>query len=105
MNYLFYRALCMVITIIAGFCLMCIFPNKKLPFITKAGSHTLQAFFWHYPFIYFLTGIHADKLLADSAQGKVIWLLISILLTLLLSTGIFAFPVKGIQKSFSSGKN
>lgn len=100
-----YRALCMAITIIAGFCLMCIFPNKKLPFITKAGSRTLQVFFWHYPFIYFLTGIHADKLLADSAPGKVIWLLTSILLTLLLSTRIFAFPVKGIQKSFSSGKN
>lgn len=100
-----YRALCMAITIIAGFCLMCIFPNKKLPFITKAGSRTLQVFFWHYPFIYFLTGIHADKLLSDSAPGKIIWLLISILLTLLLSTRIFAFPVKGIQKSFSSGKN
>ena len=100
-----YRALCMAITIIAGFCLMCIFPNKKLPFITKAGSRTLQVFFWHYPFIYFLTGIHADKLLADSAPGKVIWLLTSILLTLLLSTRIFSFPVKGIQKSFSSGKN
>ena len=99
-----YRALCMAITIIAGFCLMCIFPNKKLPFITKAGSRTLQVFFWHYPFIYFLTGIHADKLLSDSAPGKIIWLLISILLTLLLSTRIFAFPVKGIQKSFSSGK-
>ena len=100
-----YRALCMAITIIAGFCLMCIFPNKKLPFITKAGSRTLQVFFWHYPFIYFLTEIHADKLLSDSAPGKIIWLLISILLTLLLSTRIFAFPVKGIQKSFSSGKN
>ena len=99
-----YRALCMAITIIAGFCLMCIFPNKKLPFITKAGSRTLQVFFWHYPFIYFLTGIHADKLLSDSAPGKIIWLLISILLTLLLSTRIFAFPVKGIQKSFSSDK-
>lgn len=99
-----YRALCMAITIIAGFCLMCIFPNKKLPFITKAGSRTLQVFFWHYPFIYFLTGIHADKLLSDSAPGKVIWLLISILLTLLLSTKFFAFPVKGIQKSFSSCK-
>lgn len=100
-----YRALCMAITIIAGFCLMCIFPNKKLLFIAKAGSRTLQVFFWHYPFIYFLTGIHADKLLSDSAPGKIIWLLISILLTLLLSTRIFAFPVKGIQKSFSSGKN
>lgn len=100
-----YRALCMAITIIAGFCLMCIFPKKKLPFIAKAGSCTLQVFFWHYPFIYFLTGIHADKLLSDSAPGKIIWLLISILLTLLLSTRIFAFPVKRIQKSFSSGKN
>lgn len=99
-----YRALCMVITIIIGFCLMCLFPNRELPFITKAGSRTLQIFFWHYPFIYFLTGIHADKLLAGSAQGKAIWLLLSILLTLLLSTGIFAFPVKNIQKAFSSVK-
>lgn len=97
-----YRALCMVITLTMIFCLLCIAPNKKLPFITMAGSRTLQIFFWHYPFIYFLTGMHIDTLLSGSLQGKVIWLLISILLTLLLSTGIFAFPVKEIQKSFSS---
>ena len=99
-----YRALCMAITIIAGFCLMCIFPNKKLPFITKAGSRTLQVFFWHYPFIYFLTGIHADKLLSDSAPGKIIWLLISILLTLLLSTRILLFRLKESRNLFLLAK-
>ncbi len=76
-----------------------IVPKKKLPIITKFGSRTLNVFFWHWPlFLLMLKFTPIIKLFNYSTLGKIAYLLIGVILTLvIMSLKIFDFPLKQIK--------
>ena len=46
-----------------------------------------------------------DKILSGFAAGKILWLLFGVILTVILSTKFFEFPVANIQRSFLPAKS
>ncbi len=97
-----YRILCMLITVSVCICLFNLVPDRQIPFITNAGQRTLQIYFWHRPIIYLMEYLKADQALKASAQGKLLWILFGIILTIILSLKPFGFPVVNIHRAFSA---
>lgn len=82
-----------IISILMGFALICITPNRQITLITKFGQRTIQVYFWHYLIILFLiNNLDLIDILCINPIGKIIYLLLSIILTFILSTKIFSFP-------------
>ena len=94
------RLFCILTAIMIGLFLICLVPDRKIPFITNAGQHTLQVYFWHRSVIYFMEYLKLDQILSGSAAGKILWILSGVILTVILSTKFFIFPVVNIQRSF-----
>ena len=99
------RLFCILAAIAIGLFLICLVPDRELPFITDAGRHTLQVYFWHRAIIYFMEYLKLDKILSGFAAGKILWLLFGVILTVILSTKFFEFPVANIQRSFLPAKS
>ncbi len=90
----FFRLLCYIITFLVSFAVLCLIPRKKLNYISDFGKNTLQVYFWHTSLLLILRKTGLDELLVTNAFGRLIWLLIAIALTVLLSTDYFSFPTK-----------
>ena len=93
-----YRSFCYCITCLVCFAIICLVPDKRLPVISKSGTKTLQIYFWHWPITLMLKKFGIQALLLETAGGKLIWLVIAIALTLILTIDIFSFPTKQIMK-------
>lgn len=93
-----YRILCYIITFFTSFSIICLVPDIKIPIISKLGSRTLQVYFWHWPFTLLMKKFGLQAMLLGTSQGKLIWLLIAVALTFILSTDIFSFPTKHITQ-------
>lgn len=104
-NGFFYRILCMIITLLIGFFLLCLVPDRRIPFVTDAGRRTLQVYFWHRPIVYFMDYLKIHEILKISFTGKILWILIGVILTIILSTTPFSFPIMNIQKAFNKPKS
>ena len=92
------RLFCYVLAIILSMAIIAITPNKKLHKITEWGSKTLQIFYWHYPVIYVLFAIFNFRVFCSSISGKIVFLELAVLTTIILSHKIFSFPTKQIIK-------
>lgn len=92
-----YRLLCYVIALLISFAFVCLMPNVKIPLITDFGSKTLQVYFWHWPIVLLCVNTGVTEALFATALGKLIWLLLAVATTLLLSTKLFSFPTKQIS--------
>lgn len=93
-----YRVLCYIISFLTSASIICLIPDINIPYISKMGSRTLQIYFWHWPFALILKKIGLQAMLLETSHGKLLWLLIAIALTFLLSMGIFSFPTKQIAQ-------
>ncbi len=95
-----YRLLCYLITILTGFSILVITPNCRVPVLSNLGSRTLNVYFWHWPIYLFLVDfIGVNRLFAISALGKVAYLFIAIILSVvLMSVKIFDYPLNIIKK-------
>ena len=91
------RILCYFITSIVSFSFICIIPKVNLKFLTECGRTTLQIYFWHYIALKILL-LYPILNLCASTGGKFVYLLIAVLLTFILSTRIFGFPVKIMKR-------
>lgn len=92
-----YRLLCYMITLLTGFSVICLVPDIKIPLVSQAGTRTLQVYFWHWPVVLLLEGLGITEVLFATALGKLIWLLLAVATTLLLSTKLFSFPTNQIS--------
>lgn len=92
------RLMCYGITSVIIYSLIIITPNIKIIPITKYGSRTLQVYFWHLIFLYFLTNLTNIKDLCNTIPGEMIYLFIGVILTFILSLKIFGFPLNQILK-------
>ena len=92
MNGCIVRLLCYIISTIVGIGWLSIIPSKRVPLISKFGQRTIQVYFWHFPMLLFL--IKFDILdMCNSRFGKIFYMLIAIVITILFSFNIFKFPV------------
>lgn len=94
------RLLCYLITFLTGFSIFVIVPECRIPILTYLGSRTLNVYFWHWP-IYllldYITGI--NRLFDISILGKVAYLLIAVILSIvLMAVDFFDYPLVLIKK-------
>lgn len=93
-----YRALCYLITLLVSVAVFNLMPVRRLPVITDLGSRTLQVYLWHWPLVHLFVGIGLKDFLTVNAAGKILWLLLGVGLTFILSLRPFEFPTKQIIK-------
>lgn len=91
-----YRIICYGISLLTGFSLICLVPNNRLPAITTFGSRTLQVYFWHWPVAYTLIKLNIPAILCATAGGKLVYLLLAVALSFILSFKLFEFPVRQV---------
>ncbi len=83
--------------IVLSISFLAIIPKRNLGYFSTIGKRTLQIYFYHRPVLWIITGLGVDAWLQNtlgSFIGNVLWLIISVLLTLLLSIGILGKPFK-----------
>ena len=90
------RLFCYGITFLTGASLVLVTPNIRLPFISSAGTQTLNVFFWHYVPYYILSAPLAT-LFSLGRLGKISVLLCAVAITAFLSLPVFSFPLKQIK--------
>ena len=72
-------------------------PGNYIPKISEIGGKSLQIYFWHKIFLNIL--LHFNILnLCSSVFGRVVYIVIAIVLTFLLSNKIFGFPIVDMKK-------
>lgn len=92
----FYRLISYAASLLISFSVLCLVPKGKIPFITAFGARTLQVYIWHWPVVLVLKKIGVLEFLLESPTGKLVWLLIGVVVTLLLCLKLFSFPAKQI---------
>lgn len=80
-----------------------VIPNRKILLITSVGESTLSIYFWHVMFLKVFIFFNI-LFLCTTNLGKVIYILLSILLTIFLSHKIFSFPCNNIKQICFKGK-
>jgi fucose 4-O-acetylase-like acetyltransferase len=82
-------------------------PQMRIPGVTKWGSRTLQVYFWHKAVLTLLCLLDVNKFLRGFGMpGKLLWLLLGLAVTVILSFRPFEFPAKTVLdlcKKSSSG--
>ena len=86
-----------VISSVIGFAFLMIIPRCRLGIISLFGQRTLQVYFWHILFRDFfrLTGIREE--ICSTLYGKVLWFIIPIALTFVLSLKTFEWPLNHLR--------
>ena len=93
------RALCYAITFLLIFGIMIWMPKKQIPFFSKLGQRTLNVYFWHW-LIFLLLDRFFDisGLFAHGREGKIVYVLIAIGLSILLAAfKVFDYPLDYIK--------
>lgn len=81
---------------ITSLSIILLLPQRKIKLLSFLGQNTLQIYFWH--MIFFKVFVFFNILsLCTTSLGKVVYLLISIALTIFLSHKIFSFPCSNIK--------
>ena len=93
------RMVCYIISICTGFAAVMVIPTGRIPGISYMGRNTINVYFWHWPLI-----MGADTLLkfgnlCNTDIRKMIFMATSVMLTVVLSTKIFEFPMKQLREA------
>lgn len=91
------RLIAYIITSGMCFAVLSLCPFRNLPLLTRIGSRSLQIYFLHQLFRNIIVHYGLLKYLS-SPSSKVVYVLLAILLTLILGTRPFGFPVTMIRK-------
>ena len=94
-----FRMMCYVVSLLSGFSIICIIPNRRIPAITLFGNRTLRVYFWHYFAIAIFDRLETDDFFMTFSAGKLIWILCAVFIAVIFSLKPFAFPVEYIMKS------
>lgn len=90
-----YRIAAYVISIILCIAFIAIIPNIKIPIITSFGRRTLQVYFWHCAVVWAFEAYEVTEVFhaVSSYAGLLVYLLIALAVTLILSLRVFGLPV------------
>lgn len=93
-----FRLLAYAISTLCLISLVFIIPARRLPFITEAGSKTLDVLFWHMPIIDVFMWAFQLKILTHTHTGRLELILIGLAVAFLCSLGgPFKYPMKSIK--------
>lgn len=88
-------------TISFGMCFafIMLMPNQRMFLITDMGKNSINVYFWHMHIYYILNKVfNISNVFNYGASGKLAFLLIAVLLSIVLSHNIFNFPIKQIRE-------
>lgn len=102
-----YRMFAYIITSVVGLSFLFMIPTKRLGIITKFGERTIQVYFWHYVVIHIFTATQLQlEFFFGSSTGMILWLLMGVLVTFILSLKIFQYPTCWLQPGYiRAGEN
>lgn len=101
-----HRLLVMSISFVLCAAVLALGVNRYIPFITKAGSRTLQIYFWHRTVLYALVYFEYPQKLAVKFPNhySLYYILTAVVLTFVLSLKPFGKPLEWIMKQIGNGK-
>lgn len=95
------RIFCYVLTAVISIAIMSLVPDKKIPWVSKAGTRTLQVYFWHRPILYIIQ-YEGVKLVLEELLGlpmaKVSYIILAVCVMVICSFSIFGHPVVDVAK-------
>ncbi len=94
---IFMRAAVYLVALILSIAFLIVIPKFNLRYFTKIGAKTLPIYFFHRQVIWIFQGLELDLFLQNkfgSFVANLIWLLLAIILTVVLSLNIFELPLK-----------
>lgn len=98
------RLCCYLVATAMGAAIIWIIPSRKIPWITRMGTHSVDVYFWHF-IVYELLekAVHFSRLYSYGFPGKIAFLLVGVAISILLSQGgIFSFPLKQLKACCNS---
>lgn len=88
-------------TISFGMCfaLIMLMPNRRMFLITDMGKNSINVYFWHMHIYYILNKVfNISNVFNYGVSGKLVFLLMAVLLSIVLSHNIFNSPIKQIRE-------
>lgn len=87
-----FRLLCYGISAILGLACILLTPTKRIFAVTTMGRRTMQVYFWHRPVLYVLVNLGIAGNLLTSLSGEIIWLLLGVVMTVILTWKPLRYP-------------
>ena len=88
-----------IISFSIGFSLVILMPNRRMFLITDMGKNSINVYFWHMHIYYILNKVfNISNVFNYGVSGKLAFLLMAVLLSIVLSHNIFNFPIKQIRE-------
>lgn len=94
-----YRAGVYAVAVVIGLCFILITPTVKIGKITNIGQKTLQIYFWHKLIVDFAVAVGVFEFFSTQGWLRLVWALLGVPLTLILSLNIFKYPVNYLMYS------
>lgn len=94
-----YRLIASFISLIMCMSLIIIVPNINIKGITKWGANSINVYFWHMNIFYISDRFfHITSIYNYGLFGKIVYLLVAIIFSVLLSQNIFKFPLNIVKE-------
>ena len=88
-----------IISFVVGAAIIMIMPNKKIYLFSNMGKNSINVYFWHMNVYYILNKVfHVSNLFYYGTLGKLCFLLLAVIISIVLSQSVFSFPIKQIRK-------
>ncbi len=93
------RLLCYFITAVTSFSMIILVPSSHIPMVSRMGTHSLDVYFWHGLILVLLNNFAHLGDLFVSFSGKILYFVIAILLSVILSQGGFiSYPLNKLKQ-------
>ena len=94
-----------IISFSIGFSLVILMPNRRMFLITDMGKNSINVYFWHMHIYYILNKVfNISNVFNYGVSGKLAFLLMAVLLSMILSHKIFSFPIRQIREQIFFNK-
>ena len=81
------------------FAFIMLIPNQRMFLITDMGKNSINVYFWHMHIYYILNkAFNISNVFNYGVSGKLAFLLMAVLLSIVLSHNVFNFPIKQIRE-------
>ena len=81
------------------FAFIMLIPNQRMFLITDMGKNSINVYFWHMHIYYILNKVfNISNVFNYGVSGKLAFLLMAVLLSIVLSHNVFNFPIKQIRE-------
>jgi len=93
------RLACYIISAVLGLSLILLATSKKIKWISNFGKNTINVYFWHLNLFYiFKSFIDFNSIYSSFSFGFLLYITATIVVTVILSTKIFNFPINILKK-------